>query len=233
LKDRKKKKFKSRCWLAAGLAAAVLILILLLASLRPGAYRPALPAGDDRPSRYLTGVLLPGLYNGAQLGEPFELVVTQDGINDIIAHSNLPVRLKDITFSGLQVLLLPGQVLIMATAHVKDIHFILTAELNPIIDETGLMTLHIATVRLGTLNITALAKIIAGKIYAHRLGGADANSQNLTVRITRSLISDEPFEPLFQLERRKIRIEKLDVLRQKIALRLVPQARPNRLHLKK
>lgn len=232
MKNRKKKKFKSRYWIPVGLIAAVLILILLLVSHRPGVYRPALPTGDDKPSRYLTHVLLPGLYNGAQLGEPFELVVTQEGINDIIAHSNWPVRVKEITFSGLQVVLSPGQVLMMATANVKDIHFVLTAELNPIIDENGLLTLHVAAVKIGTLNITALAKIIAGKIYSHRLGEAGANLEDLSVRITRSLINDEPFEAVFEFEDANLRIEKLDVLRQEIAVRLVPEARLNRLRLR-
>ena len=233
MKNRRKKKFKSRCWILVGLIAAVLISILLLVSHRPGVYRPALPAGDDKPSRYLSHVLLPGLYNGAQLGEPFELVVTQDGINDIIAHSNRSVRVKDVTFSGLQVVLSPGQVLMMATASIKDIHFVLTAELNPIIGENGLLTLHVAAVKIGTLNITALAKIIAGKMYSHRLGDAGANLEDLTVRITRSVINDEPFEPVFEFEDAMLRVEELDVLRQKIAVRLVPEARLNRLRLKK
>ena len=220
MKKGKKRKFKKLYWVPICLAVAVLILILT--THRPRRYRPAPAGGDDKPSPCLTHVLLPDLYNGAQLGEPFELVVTQDCINDIIVRSKWPVRLNDITFSGLQVFLSGGQVLMMATANIKGIDFVFTSQLNPILDKDGLLTLHIATVKIGAVSITPLARIIAGKIYAHRLGPDNADSQNLTIRITRSVINNEPFEPVFRVEDKKLRIEKVDISQQRIATLLVP-----------
>ena len=92
LKVSKKRKFKKRYWLLIDLALAIIILYLL--SYKPARYRPpgTVPAGNnqDQVSPYLSNVLLPQLYNGAQRDEPFDLNVIQKGINETIARFQWP-----------------------------------------------------------------------------------------------------------------------------------------------
>lgn len=109
-----KKRFRRRCILLAEFAIVILLLFLLL--YRPAAYKR--PAASDFQntyvSQYLTNVLLPQIYNGVQREKPFEIIVTQDGINEIITSSQWPKQVESISFSALPPKVLapqaPGQV---------------------------------------------------------------------------------------------------------------------------
>ena len=94
MKIRLKARFKKLAiWLLIDLAVLAILFAFLL--YRHGRYKPIEHNSDNyRPgevSPYLTNDLLPKIYNGAQRSEPFELVVTQDGLNDIITHFDWPV----------------------------------------------------------------------------------------------------------------------------------------------
>ncbi len=222
--DGKKRSRKKRYWILAGLSAVV-ILLLLPVCCRPRRYLPVEVGQDDRSvSPYLTHELLPALHNKSQLGEPFELVVTEEGINDIIARSRWPVEVGGITFSRLAVDFAAGVVWLMATATAGGVDFILSAELNPVVNAEGLLNLHIERVKVGAVNITLLARLIARRLYAERLGAEEADSErgtpagrddepepSLTVKITRSVVNDEPFEPVFEMAGCKFRLKSVNV----------------------
>lgn len=224
LEDGKKRKPKKRYWILAGLSAVV-ILLLLPVCCRPRRYSPVEVGQDDRSvSPYLTHELLPELHNKSQLDEPFEMIVTEEGINDIIARSQWPVEAGGITFSRLQVDFAAGVVWLMATATAGGVDFVLSAELNPVVNAEGLLNLHVETVKVGAVNITPLARLIARRVYAERLGPREAESEggapagengepepSLTVKITRSVVNDEPFEPVFEMAERKLRLMSVDV----------------------
>jgi len=55
-------------------------------------------------------------------------------------------------------LFVPDAVVLMGTADVKGVEFIITIELEPKINEQGLLNLQVAKVKVGAMNITPLAK---------------------------------------------------------------------------
>ena len=225
LKIRKKARFKKLVlWLLVDLAVAAIIFALLL--YRPGRYKPA-DLGSDNYTRgqvspYLTNELSPKIYNGAQRAKPFEVVITQKGINDIITRGNWPMESEGVLLYAPAALFVPGTVVLMGTADVKGVEFIITIELEPKIDEQGLLNLEVAKVKVGAMNITPLAKMMAKKMYTQRLAAIPIDKEAVQTKIVASLLTDEPFEPVFRVDDKKVRIEKIAVAKEKLLLRLVP-----------
>lgn len=224
LKIRKKARHKKLiCWLLVDLTVAAVIFALLLYT--PGLYKPA---GND-PAGYKRGQVHPylthlssELYNGAQRGELFELVVTQKGINEIITWSRWPKESEGIMFSAPAVLFVPGSIVLMGTAHIKGVEFIVTIAVEPRVDEQGFLNLQVAKVKVGAMKITPLAKMMAKKMYAQRLATVPVDTEALTTKIAGALLNDEPFEPVIRVENRKVRVEKITIAEEKLTLHLVP-----------
>lgn len=228
MKKRKKRKFKKRYWLLIDLAIAIVIFALLLH--KPGRYKPPdIAVGNRRQvSPYLTHELLPQLHNGAQREEPFDLVVTQKGINEIIAWSKWPKEAEGVRFSAPVVFFAPDSIELMGTANMKGVDLIITVVAEPGLDEEGLLNLHVAKVKIGAMNITPLARMIAKRMYAQRLATVPIDTEDLGAKIAGSLLNDEPFEPVFDIaeifesENKKLRVEKITIMQEKLILRLVP-----------
>jgi len=225
LKIRKKARFKKLViWLLVDLAVAAIIFALLL--YRPGRYKPAdLGSGSYKRAQvspYLTHDLGPVFNKGVQYREPFELLVTQKGINDIITRGNWPMESEGILLYAPAVLFVPGAVVLMGTADVKGVEFVVTIELEPKIDEQGLLNLHVGKVKVGAMNITPLVKMMAKKMYMQRINALDVDTEAVQTKIAASLLNDEPFEPVFRIDDKKVRIEKITVAKEKLLLRLAP-----------
>ncbi len=224
LKIRKKTRHKKLiCWLLVDLSVAAVIFALLLYT--PGLYNPA----GNNPDGYKRGQVHPylthlssELYNGAQRGKPFELVVTQKGINEIITWSRWPKESEGIMFSAPAVLFVPGSIILMGTAHIKGVEFVVTIMLEPRVNEQGLLNLQVAKVKVGAMNITPLAKMMAKKMYAQRLAAMPIDTEALTTKIAGALLNDEPFEPILRVENKKVRVEKITIAQEKSILHLVP-----------
>ena len=225
LKIRKKARFKKLVrWLLVDLAVAAIIFALLL--YRPGRYKPAdFGSGSYRRkevSPYLTNILLPAIHNGSQYREPFELVVTQKGINDIIIRGNWPMESEGVLLYAPAVLFVPGAVVLMGTVDVKGVEFVVTIELEPKINEQGFLNIHVGKMKVGAMNITPLAKMMAKKMYTQRINALDVDTEAVQTKIAASLLNDEPFEPVFRIDDNKVRIEKITVAKENLLLRLVP-----------
>ena len=226
MKKRKKRKFKKRYWLLIDLAIAIVIFALLLH--KPGRYKPPEYTDDKLVSPYLTNILGPAIHNGAQREEPFDLVVTQKGINEIIAWSKWPKESEGVRFSAPVVFFVPDRIELMGTANMKGADLVVTIVVEPRLNEEGLLNLHVAKLKIGAMNITPLARMIAKRMYAQRLATVPIDTEDLGAKIAGSLLNDEPFEPVFDIadifesENKKLRIEKITIMQEKLILRLVP-----------
>jgi hypothetical protein len=218
-KARRKKLIR---WLLIDLAVAAIVFTLLL--YRPGRYKPT-DSGEYRRgevSPYLTNNLSPAIYNGSQRVEPFDVIISQKGLNDIIARGNWPLESEGILLYAPAALFTPGRLVLMGTADAKGLEFVVTIEMEPEIDEEGLLNLQIAKVKVGAMNITPLAKIIAKKMYAQRISGLEIDSNAIQAKIVASLLNNEPFEPVFDIGKKKVRIEKITIEKEKLLVHLVP-----------
>jgi len=231
LKTRKKRKFKKRYWLLIDLAAAIVIFALLL--YKPARYKPGdiAPTGNKQKeiSQYLTNVLLPQLYNGAQRREPFDLVVIQNGINETIARFKWPQESNGVLFSAPTVLFAPERIVLMGIANIKGVDLVVTVEAKPGLDEEDLLNLRVEKVKIGAMNITPIARLLAKRMYAERLATIPIDTENLRTKIAASLLNGEPFEPIFNIkdifdnnEDTKLRVKKITITQEKLTIRLVP-----------
>lgn len=225
LEYQKKTKYKKLlCWLTVDITVVVVIFALLL--YKPGRYNPTGFTDTDynhrQVSPYLTHELMPQIYNGAQLGEPFEVIVTQKGINEIVAGYNWPVESDGVMFYAPAVLFVPGSIVFMGTADIKGVQFVVTIELEPKINEAKLLNLQVTKVKVGAMNITPLAKVIAKKMYAESRGTTAFEKEDWRTKIAASLLNEEPFEPIFDVEDKKVYIDKITVEDEKLILHLIP-----------
>ena len=215
---------KLLCWLFVDLVVAAVVIGLLLH--KPGSYDPtdfdSVGYEPDQVSPYLTHELSPRIYNGVQLDEPFDLVITQKGINEIVAGWGWPKMSQGVMLYSPAVLFKPGSAVLMATANVRGAEFVVTIEIEPKIDEKGLLTFHISKVKIGAMNITAIAKITARKMYLQRIAHLPIDKEAVQTKIAESLLNDAPFEPVFKVDDRKVRIDKITVSKEKLTAHLVP-----------
>jgi hypothetical protein len=207
-------------WLGFHLVAIVILFSLLLYT--PGRYRPMEHANSKSESRYLTHELGPGFYNGTQKAEPFDLPVTQEGINDVISHAGWPRQYGETSFCEPAVLFEPDGIVLMGTVDMRGVKFVVTIVLEPQLDDAGLLNLRVGKVKVGAMNVTFLARIIGKKMYEQRVAGEPVDLQDIRTRIAASLLTDEPFEPIFKAEDKYVRLEKITLEKEKLTLRLVP-----------
>ena len=224
--QQKRRKLKKAFWywLLIDLIAVFIILVLLLH--RPARYRsPVITAthsNHKQVSRYLTHELLPQIYNGAQRQEPFHIIITQDDAKKIVAATEWPKQYDGIELSAPMVFFAPGKIILMSAAEVKGMDVIITVVAEPVIDQQGFLNLQVAKVKIGALNITPLARMIARRMYEQTIGFADINPDDLGVRVAASLFNNQPFDPLFQLEDKKIRLKEINIEPGKLILHLSP-----------
>jgi len=227
---RKKQRYKRLiCWLLIDLAVAVIILALLM--YKPSRYDPLEgTAADHRQgqvSPYLTH-LSSQYYNGAQRRTAFELVITEEGINQAITWSDWAVESEGIWLYAPAVLFTPGTIVLMGTANVKGAEFVVTIELEPRIDLQKLLNLQVAKIKIGAMNITPLARLIAKKMYADRLATVSVDTEHWRAKIAQSLLNDQPFDPVFPAEDKNVRLDNVTVEQGRLILRFVPASQRSR-----
>ena len=211
-------------WLIIDFIVAAAIFGLL--KYRPGRYKPLEPdfsqyeSGQISP--YLTHQLSPQFYDGLQSRKPFDLVVDQNGVNDIISRQNWPIESEGILLYGPAALLTPDAVVLMGTADVKGVEFVITIEVGPKIDEKGLLNLHVIKVKIGAMNITPLAKTIAKKMYLEKIAALDVDEQAVQTKIAASLLNDEPFEPVLEINDKAVQIEKITMKQSQLTIHFIP-----------
>ena len=217
--DRRK---KAICWLLVDLAVAAVVLALLLH--KPGRYHVVRPGSgtyeEGQVHPYLSHELLPEFYNGAQRAKPFELVVMEDKINEAIAAWS--EQSDGVSLSAPSVAFLPGRAVLMATANIRGAKLVVSAVLEPRIDEQGLLNLGVTKLKVGAMNIIFLAKIVAKRMYQHRLATVRVDTEDARTKIAASLLNSEPFEPIFKGEDKKVRLEEITITQGKMTLRFVP-----------
>jgi len=87
------------------------VVIVYLVTEVPRHYHPLAPVVREEVHAYLTHYLVPGFYNNIKLDEPFEIIVLQQELNEIIVDENTlgwswPVCLSGVSISAPQVVFL-------------------------------------------------------------------------------------------------------------------------------
>ena len=224
-KPKRSRRRKLIIWLAIDLVAVVIVFSLL--SYKPARYHPVMPPADADPNtqrvhRYLTHELGNTLYNGAQKQRPFQMVVLEQPLNEAIAQAGWFQDSGGINLSAPAIVFAPGRVILMGTAHVEGAGFVITIEIEPEIAEDGRLNLHIKKVKVGAMNVTPLARIIAKKMYQERVEAGDVDTEDWRTKIAASLLNGESFEPVLPVEDKRVRLKRVDVSKGKLLAEFVP-----------
>ena len=223
-KPRKSRRRKLLYWLLIDLVVAATVIGLLF--YKPSQYNPVAStavAGDGgRVHPYLHRDLYSTLYNGAQRQRPFEMVVLDKPLNEAIAQARWPQQAEGITFSAPEVLFRPGRIVLMGTADLEGAKFVITIELEPRTEDQGLLNIHVAKIKIGAMNITPLAKMIAKRMYQERLETVPVDTNAIQTKIAASLLNVEPFDPVFKIDDKWVRLESCEITEGKLVARLVP-----------
>jgi len=102
------------------------------------------------------------------------------------------------------------------------VEFVVTFVINPSFDRNGLLNLQVTKIKVGAMNITLLAKVVAKRMYQQQLASLGDDRDQLSVKIAASLLNDEPFEPVFSIEDKKVRAEKITLEQERLTIHLVP-----------
>jgi hypothetical protein len=221
----KKAKSKKRTYVLLVVWFIVSVIFIAMLLYKPAGSEPFVTTVDgNNVSPYLTHVLSPQLYNGAQRQEPFELHVSQRGINEIVSRRKWPMESEGVRFLTPVVYFVPSRIVVMGTALVGGVEVVMTVIVKPVFTEEGLLELKTEVVKVGAVNITLLARIIAEKMYKDRLGELEFNVETLGTKIAGALLAGEPFEPVFEVPQcdGQVRARKITIAHEELTIRFVP-----------
>jgi len=203
------------------IAGAVLIMLLFSMFHKPRHYRPETPENPNEVSTYLTHQLAPDLNNNIQLDEPFNMVIEENGFNDIISRGIWPLDHGYVQVSAPAVEFRDDSILIMATVAFSSVRSVITAAFRPRLDEQGQLYLNLRYVKMGSVRITVFARRLTRAIITEQL-------QNVEDGQWRQIISDAilenlPFEPVFVAYDKKIRLSSIDLQPGRASLTFKPE----------
>jgi len=215
-----RKKFKLVIILSLWLLVGFLTSMLLLD--KPQGYSPEEIKNDKNVSQYVTNELAPYVYNNIQKGQSFDIIIPQSKTKEFVSLIEWPIESEDVTISAPQAFFVDNGLVMRANARTRGLNFVITLLISGMVDETGMMNLRLDKIMIGSMNITFIAKIIAKKMYQHRVKQEDYSTDGIGADIAGSLLGNQPFEPIFETRGRKVRIEQLKVQKSQLQITLTP-----------
>jgi len=185
----------------------------------PSFHRPVEIIADDEISQYLTNCILPEFYNKSQMGQPFEIVFTEDGVRDIVSRHLDANGLKKAGFSDVSVIFAKGRILISAKTNYRGYDFIVTAVLKPYVNGRGYFSPGLK-IQAGTSDIPFAADAVKRKII-YNLAGISSDS-NISDYVG-MFFSDNKIIPEFSFHHRNLRIEKIILDDKKMIVGFLPE----------
>lgn len=177
-------------------------------------------------SPYLTHYLAQELWNRTQEKEPFELVVEQAGINDVIGRDSIvsggwPIYADPMVIYSPNVRFEPGNLVLLGKIQYKAIEVFLTLYADGEILDDGRMKINVQKVQAGKLDVTSVARYMAKEMSAGLF--LDPNSLSVNDRMIYGIIYDKPFEPVFYVGSDAIRLVGVEIEQEKLILNFVPE----------
>jgi len=205
----------------AGLATVVILLAFLLLR-KPADFNQPDSPQDKEVSKYLTHVISQDIYNGAQTQKPFDLIITEEGINDIILRSGWPKQMDSVSFTVPQVLLQQGQIVLRGLVKIQTIELFISIQAGAFLDQQQLMHLSVNKVRVGAVNMLPIVRLAAEGIFRNEADRRKLEPDDWRTKVMQALLYDIPFEPIFKIEENKIRIQSADLQPGRITLHFIP-----------
>ena len=142
------------------------------------------------------------------------MVIDQAGINDVIAQAGWPRISSNFTFQCPQVFFTPGKIILIDKVIYNNFETIVTVVGNASFDKTNMMSLAATKVTIGALNISAIARIVAKTIHKKQQNKQPLETEinkMLQLNIMDSLLYNKPFDPVFKIADKIIRIKAIEL----------------------
>lgn len=193
LKEKKKSSIRGFWLQGIGVVAAGALLgIGILFWYTPRSYQPQ---KEEPASLYLTHKLLPEFHNEVQKGKPFELIIPQSILNEMISQQFRPEELGDISFSSPYIALSDQMIVLMGTLGYENVSSVLSIAALPILDSEGQINMNIQSIRLGMVPMKTLVTKLAQKAFDDNRD--DFEDDPRAEKTIQAIIDNEPFEPIF------------------------------------
>lgn len=200
----------------AGIAMLFFIHWLIGLFRTPSHFRTVEIIESNQISLYLSNVILPELYNKSQKGKPFEIIFTEEGVNEIITRHLDEKLLSRWDFSDISVTFVKGEILLAGKTKYKGRDFILTAVFKPKISEKG-FNAGLSQIYAGTSRLPFAKRFVRDRIL-YKLAGQNSD----VVHYAGVLLSDNRIPPEFTFEHRNLKAQEIITEKHKLIIRFVP-----------
>ena len=114
--------------------------------------------------------------------------------------------------------------MLIGTIVINGLELVITVVVEPSLDSQGLLNLKVTQVKVGAVTITAIAKLIAERIYKKQTDEEKGDKNDLETQIAASLLNNKSFEPIFEFDKKKVRIDKITLEQKQLTVSFVPVA---------
>ncbi|MHC4552082.1 MAG: hypothetical protein ACYSUT_04845 [Planctomycetota bacterium] len=203
-KETRKPRRKRWLWIVPAVILCPIAAGVFMCSYTPRAYQPSPTENPDQISTYLTHELGPDFFNNVQLDEPFELLVKQHGLNDIVAGQFQGEQFDGFSFIDPMIVFGEETIYLMGTLNYKQISSVITLIAIPEMTADNKVCMNIQSVRMGVLPVTKLVTFLAQQAFDQ---SADCFEGEEDIRLmTEAIIRNEPFDPVFEADGHTARI---------------------------
>jgi len=186
----------------------------------PANYRITKPPDDAYASQYLTNYILPQLLNKSQYNQPFDLVISETGINDIVVRHVDANSLRQSNLSNLSVTFKKDRILLTGKTVYCGLNFIITIVFKPYIGREGYFFLKVSKIQAGRSRIPFIVGTIKRKILQELAGFL--NSLDIADS-TEALFNSHRIEPVFSVNHQKLRIGKITIQNKELVISFLPE----------
>lgn len=186
----------------------------------PAHFRKVKHVQGEQVSLYLSNYIMPELYNKSQYNEPFDLVLSQAGINEIIARHIDPNILAKAGLSDLSARFKKGEIVLTAKTNYKGFNFVVSMTIKPKIDKDGKLVLNAEDFQVGRSSLPFAAEMIRKKIISS-LGENFKTEKN--DEFFNAVLSTGKIDPVFKINHSKLRIEKITVQNEELIINFLPE----------
>jgi hypothetical protein len=208
------------------LAVAAVALVYLLTYV-PKLYSPLQPSDSDEVNPYLTHYLAPNFHNNIVIDRPFDVIVPQKNLNEIIVDEDSmgwswPYSLNGVTFSAPSMVFTDDSIVLMATVEYAGLPIVVSIIGSPKLDDEGMLALNIDKMTAGAVNITGVAKYLAGRIIPEQVNVVE--DDQWLKDLAGAIESNAPFDPVFPVigSDKHIRLTKAEITEGKLVLGFAP-----------
>lgn len=209
------KKINKIIWVVIVVLPTAVFALAAALHYRPGAYQPPAPPGGDAISPYLTHQLAPTFFNQMQLEQPFELVITQEGFNEILACWQWPRQIGTMTVGQPYIVFGNRYLDILCPISYRGWLAFVSVAVEPKLGSSLRFKIH--SIRLGAVPVTYFSLPWLRHFWQ---AYEPQNDDPIVFAVLDAALSQKPLEPAFELFGYQLGVEKITVQKNQMILQL-------------